>query len=256
MKRLLFKVVLFLILGATTSIAVAWGCVASNPIRLAPSAFPRDHWHMPRYIDAAGIWKVVVERGVGTMVVISKPIWVHKGSETRLYVHDTEPDSVGSLTIRTGKRFWHFQGNYPYTFKEDIDDRLVPTWSYPQRTLAQADDWENARFFVDQAWGWPMLIMQREARLVDWKALPPSRRPQGPIAKTDEPKIILPDRIIWAGFAINTSIYTATFWLLALGSITARRITRRKRGRCVRCGYDLSHVEHEACPECGADGSL
>ena len=143
---------------------------------------------------------------------------------------------VGSLTIVTSKRETHFWGNYPYTFKKDIDDRLVPTWSYPHRTLAQAIDLENARFFVDQAWGWPMLIMQREAKLIGWNRLAPRLRPQGPVAPTDESKIILPDRIIWAGFAINTTMYSATVWLLALGSITARRVIRYKRGLCIKCG--------------------
>ena len=70
---------------------------------------------------------------------------------------------------------------------------------------------------------------------------------------------VLPLRPIWPGFAINTIFYAATIailWLLTLGPFTARRIIRRKRGHCVKCGYDLRGAEHEVCPECGADGSL
>ena len=53
-----------------------------------------------------------------------------------------------------------------------------------------------------------------------------------------------------------------TFWLptllLALplaisASPWARRRRRAKQGLCIRCGYDLSGAEHEACPECGKE---
>ena len=30
-----------------------------------------------------------------------------------------------------------------------------------------------------------------------------------------------------------------------------RRHQRLRSGRCTRCGYDMLHAEHEACPECG-----
>ena len=64
---------------------------------------------------------------------------------------------------------------------------------------------------------------------------------------------LLPLHPIWPGFAINTAFYAAILWLLALGPFAARRFTRRRRGRCIKCGYDLSHAEHEVCPECGVE---
>ncbi len=66
----------------------------------------------------------------------------------------------------------------------------------------------------------------------------------------DRPPI--PLQLLWVGFVINTIFYAAVVWLLMLGPFTARRIVRRRRGRCIRCGYDLRGTEHEACPECGA----
>ncbi len=56
----------------------------------------------------------------------------------------------------------------------------------------------------------------------------------------------------WPGFAINTIFYAAILWLLTLAPFTARRIIRRRQGRCIRCGYDLRHADHRVCPECGA----
>ncbi len=62
---------------------------------------------------------------------------------------------------------------------------------------------------------------------------------------------VLPLRPIWPGFAINTVFYAALLWIVTLGPGTARRIIRRKQGRCINCGYDLSHVNSDTCSECG-----
>ena len=56
---------------------------------------------------------------------------------------------------------------------------------------------------------------------------------------------------IWPGFAINTASYAAILWLITLGPLTARRIIRRKQGRCIKCGYDLRGEFASGCPECG-----
>ena len=63
---------------------------------------------------------------------------------------------------------------------------------------------------------------------------------------------LLPMRPIFPGFLINTLFYAVVLWLLWSTSFATRRLIRRRRGRCVRCGYDLRHAEHEVCPECGA----
>ena len=64
----------------------------------------------------------------------------------------------------------------------------------------------------------------------------------------------LPLRPLWPGFAINTVFYAAILWLLTLGLLTARRMIRCKRGRCIKCGYDLRGTSGGGgvCPECGA----
>ena len=57
---------------------------------------------------------------------------------------------------------------------------------------------------------------------------------------------------IWLGFAVNTLFYAALLWLLWSGSSVTRRLIRKRRGWCLKCGYDLRHAEHDVCPECGA----
>jgi len=62
---------------------------------------------------------------------------------------------------------------------------------------------------------------------------------------------VLPLGMIWPGFAVNTLLYAAVLWLLVPGPFALRRLVRHRRGLCLACGYDLTHGEHAACPECG-----
>ena len=60
----------------------------------------------------------------------------------------------------------------------------------------------------------------------------------------------LPVHLIWPGFAVNTVFYALILWLLIPGPFVLRRIIRRKRGRCPKCGYDLRGDLSGGCPEC------
>ena len=61
----------------------------------------------------------------------------------------------------------------------------------------------------------------------------------------------VPLRPPWLGFTINTVFYAGLLWLISLGPFTALRIIRRKRGLCIKCGYDLRSDFEQGCPECG-----
>ena len=73
----------------------------------------------------------------------------------------------------------------------------------------------------------------------------------------------LPLRPIFPGFIINTLFYAAIWFGVFFGVGFVKRAIRKKRGRCVKCGYDLRGQRHQAteasrdqghavgCPECG-----
>ena len=65
----------------------------------------------------------------------------------------------------------------------------------------------------------------------------------------DRPPI--PLQLLWVGFTINTIFYGVLLWLLMLGLHRARRVRRRKRGLCIKCGYDLRGDFSAGCSECG-----
>ena len=62
---------------------------------------------------------------------------------------------------------------------------------------------------------------------------------------------VLPLRPLWSGFAINTVFYAALLWMLWLSPFVVRRAIHRKRGHCLKCGYDLRGDFSAGCPECG-----
>ena len=68
--------------------------------------------------------------------------------------------------------------------------------------------------------------------------------------------VMLPLRPLWLAFAVNSLFYAIVAGSVLASIVALRRVIRRKRGLCVACGYDLSHAEHDVCPECGADRSL
>jgi hypothetical protein len=80
----------------------------------------------------------------------------------------------------------------------------------------------------------------------------------------------LPLRPLWPGFLINTLFYAAIVFGLFFAPGLTKRAIRRKRGRCVNCGYDLrGHISSGSphpgplregegtvrCPECGWNGA-
>jgi hypothetical protein len=54
------------------------------------------------------------------------------------------------------------------------------------------------------------------------------------------------------GFALDTAFYGTLAFLLWSAPAAIRRRTRRARGRCPACGYDLKDNTAPICPECGA----
>ena len=64
--------------------------------------------------------------------------------------------------------------------------------------------------------------------------------------------IAVPLGILPRGLALNTAFYAAVWWVLLIGLGRTRAWNRRRRERCTKCSYDLRGLETDKpCPECG-----
>lgn len=63
----------------------------------------------------------------------------------------------------------------------------------------------------------------------------------------------IPLRPIWGGLLADIAILGVAWLVVLFGFSAMRARSRRRRGRCASCGYDLrsSGVTHDRCPECG-----
>ncbi|MEE9128701.1 MAG: hypothetical protein V3T84_01690 [Phycisphaerales bacterium] len=219
MNRRLFKLALFLVAGATVTTAIAWSLAIVVP-QYQYGVFLLNMGRMDAPTTEPQ-WSIYNRSGPGVMTVyaIADPDYVPKGGS-----------------------------------------EVAPNWSRAATAPAR-EDVDAQVHFIEQAHGWPMLSHLRSSTLprgqgqsyVGWLITVPWFSPDAGTRL-----LALPLAPIWPGFAINTIFYAAVIailWLLTFGPFTARRIIRRRRGQCIKCGYDLRGAEHEVCPECGVEVS-
>ena len=237
MRRWIPKLVLFLLLGAIVNVAVAWGCATWSALKLVSGPLVER----PTEADQRW-WQQVVPAGAAPRASV---VWRSRGFGC---------DSLLILGDRSGEAVFQEDPSGQSTFGASINakmDRatLVRT-GWPWRSGA-GERWDLG---ISLMTPFPMLGY----KVTTWR----DADLQTSAVSFDRPTWLggssfrlLPLRPIWPGFAINTLFYAVLLCLFTLGPVTTRRLIRRKRGLCIKCGYDLRHVEHEACPECGVEVS-
>ena len=220
MRRRLLTIAIFLLAGAVVNVAVAWGCAA---------------WANVGTDYTEGI----SEDGTASLLRWSSNIG------TLIYFERNRTATL-NRTMRGSRRMVELS---PYWLHLD-----VPSAAYQSGRISMENSFTDAR-------GWPALTMWSE---YEW---PPRLYGDGtivikgglPLSSIHDvsslyfwPPLprVLPFRLIWPGFTVNTIFYSALLWL-PFAPFTPRRLIRSRRGLCPACGYDLRHGEHGACPECG-----
>ena len=221
MKRRIVAILLFLLAGVVMNVAVAWGCAM---------------WvhYDPRINTMDDVLGFSADTG---------PAWSYRVRDGRFGAVQVEATRVG-VTYRPREEAWAM-----------ISARLeeLPRWSRAR----QAPPLTPLRpSFFEQARGWPRVSLRcsfsgtvgiggftvEDGIRVRSHPDPHSARFQS---------VALPLRPIWPGFTLNTLTYGAALYLLFFGGVALRRQIRRKRGRCIKCGYDLRGDLGAGCPECG-----
>jgi len=204
-------------------------------------------------------------------------------------VHEWEPwlgfFSYGRWRNTTGERLSRSFGEEGGTYPNMPTEEFVPSWGID--AFNKAGFWStrelispvlngsrNYDTYIIDGRGWPMLSMWGgvrqpwefyHSRIVDayrkelgsvprlerfyWAIGLNMNNPDKHIAPEDWR--LLPLRPLWSGFAVNTIFYATIVWLIAFAPFTLRRYIRQKRGRCIKCAYDLRGGSKNGCPECG-----
>jgi hypothetical protein len=244
MKRWTLRTLLCLLLGAVTTVAVAWGCVGLQRYDEAALSF-REHRVAPRPDDLRRAGKSRA----------SKP----RPGDSRF---SQEWTTVGSTLF--------LDGTYEaYLYR--MGSKELPQTSAPMPSLIAPP----ALMEVVETCGWPMRCLYWERRqdramglvlIGRWRLGNGTRVLRGPNGTTvglDDCDRVIPLRPLSHGFVIDTLFYAVIWGGVFFGFASAKRAIRRNCGRCPRCGYDLRGHRHEGteprrhegqeagCPECG-----
>ena len=252
MKRRLFKLVVFLLLGAIVNVAVAWGCaVWVDPFegrheharvmldrlflkqRVNPSSVtPSGQWV---YADGYQLWWVDCYRRFGSHRLVRGPISSHKPQFSRTNILGYLPG--WSDFDRRTEELGFMRGF------EVIDGRGWPAVGLCSRFKIAG----GGGIFGEQ-WSYTEPASTRESGLIlDDKKV--TRLPAGWVLA--EARRSLPLDPVLGGFAFNTVFYAVLLAMMMYGPKTARRVIWVRRGGCPECGYDLRGEFSAGCSECG-----
>ncbi len=216
MKRWLFILVSCLFLGAATSLVIAWSI-----------AVYVQHRHQTR-------WNRVID---GYATYYSE--W---GSREQVNFH--------GVIVWTVYRFGAAQTGFelPETNIEWLGKVTAPAlkpWSM-RRILGPEFSQNGWLSFEDMGYGWPRIAMAHT-----WLDNTPTGVHQMFPDSIEIGRWNLPNRVVWSGFVVDTAFYAMIWFALPWSFIQTRRAVRKRRGRCVNCGYDLRGTSGGGCAECG-----
>jgi len=233
-KRWVFTIVLFLLLGAVATVAIAWTVTC---LPYSPSSKVRD------------------EPPFGLFLTFNADVPI---TRTRCSYH-AEYRLKPSFTLRRP---------CPYVLSGDELDLVAPSWSivHDRERLYEMAPPRLQRSWIasiqEQAAGWPCLAL-RGTHYFDPSTGNDNKTAQHRFAyrrsciflptwlRPDETLYSLPIEPIFPGFLINAVLYAIVLWMLLCGPFALRRLIRRKRGCCPKCGYDLRGELGGGCSECG-----
>lgn len=251
----------YLLLGAVTTLAVAWACATwSQMSQQPPVAF--------HVMSQDNGWWFSAQRlgGFGAKRRELAGTWARTDAKGRVVSQ--------SNTIRITKDYFIFQGYLGLANTATVTQPEPPVHRLPIDHTRWSRLGDHVNFdnqsgrFVDEegAFGWPMLAMWCSYNTKTWvikddgtRAWQPARsesllQPSAslqrllPTGSGDRP---LPLRPIVTGFAGDTALYSFAWWFALFVAKKTRRWRRRAKGQCEHCVYDLRGTSSDRCPECG-----
>jgi hypothetical protein len=186
--------------------------------------------------------------GEGTIDVAKRVGWLRSIYEVKLYPFSTStrpsdapaPESGvpwveqgAVLPWISGAAAWPSWKEKRFPFGIEPETRIVHTVGWPIRALWCRYDWTGTSA------GKQLLSPDGISTGL--------RRRWG----SDRYVLALPVRPLLIGFIADFALYSTAAWTLIGLRPFLRTRSRRQRGCCIACGYDLRHDLTAGCPECG-----
>ncbi len=184
-------------------------------------------------------------------------------------IHRTNPLNARSLT-------WYYDvDSLTESQKQALmenpkleDASFIPRWSrlrrdWPARLAESRELLENGGVWNELRMGWPLACLRGGYTVADYRKQDTVRDNHGVIriwrtvafwgsARRFGKKLVsLPVIPDWPAFLGSVLLYGALSFAGVSAWRSARGWRRRRRGRCVACGYDLRGNVSGTCPECG-----
>ncbi len=235
------RIAVCLVLGVVTTLAVAWAFSVSMTVpvpggtdvmaegfQVHPSA---DKWYWCQVKVRPGLTVVVWE------LAKKRP---HPDNVPDVAIH---PPTVDVRVLDPATQKWNVRVRKAPL---PIDPRAVPAWA-----RAVHLDPQLSGLTMASARGWPLRALWYEATYLSRGQDVSGGARLSASLQWIGPGEVLPCRPIAAGFAADSVLYAALWSALLFVPGRIGRVVRRLRGRCPRCAYELAHLGHERCPECG-----
>lgn len=230
MKRRLQWFTVYVLLGAITTVVVAWSCAAFvDPFVVVQPSPRKSGGEVGNEVHSG--WLVGVHEAFGARRIRSE--WVDKSIHPSLIFPET-----------------YFGPAEPF----------IPDWApFLLPTVDAPDELRHLR--VADGRGWPFLAMFSEMAL-DYNR---GRKNKAPtitngiainksaltLPSPESTVRLLPLAIIGPGFLLNSAMYALLCFGMFKLSSAYRKTSRSRKGLCVKCKYDLRGSQHTNCPECG-----
>jgi hypothetical protein len=223
-----------MVLGVLTTIGVAWGAaLLPGPPQNVASSAPRDETFGPERLRT----------------------WSERCRAQQFFfvVTETEGKYHPVVTAPRYEPVWRITdcSEVAHRLREVFQYDMWPWW-LPQTTI----DAPGVIGVGGHACGWPVYSLRARAVAndigpADWSWCIRVRPAEGALRR-DPSDGVLPLQPIPLGFAVDTGLFAAVWWLVLLGPRDVRRSWRLRSCRCPQCGYSRHGLDSGVvCPECG-----
>ena len=220
MKRTAIKLIVFLLLGAATTVGVAWVCAANaSPLTRGSHTYIKTSTPIP---ESVANWWYVWGESSGE-VLVNQPF---RSLEQQLWWGRLSHGGVSSHAL--------------YSLKDESK------WNF--ETLRVRESGWPLRAMRDVVW---LGTTAGDFAISTDKAVFHHSLVLGGSSELATTARVLPLQVIGLGFLGNMIFYAAAWWV-PIGSLLGLRLMSRiHRGRCPRCGYERHGDYRRPCSECG-----